>query len=326
MHSILLSTRRAALGALALACAALAAPAAWAQQKTVGITAIVEHPALDAIRKGAQDELRALGWSEDKLKVQYQSAQGSAATAGQIAKKFAGDKVDAIIAIATPSAQAAAAATRSIPIIYAAVTDPVAARLVKSMEPAGGNITGVSDRLDIAPQVDLILKIKPGAKKVGMVYSPGEVNSTVVVQQMKDELQKRGMTLLEAAAARTVDVPAAARALAGKADVIYTSTDNNVVSTYDSLVGVARQAKVPLVASDSGSVQRGASAGMTVDYYEMGRQAGRMADRILKGEQPGAIASATGAAQLMLNPKAAAEQGVTLDEALRKQASAIVGE
>jgi len=124
MHSILLSTRRAALGALALACAALAAPAAWAQQKTVGITAIVEHPALDAIRKGAQDELRALGWSEDKLKVQYQSAQGSAATAGQIAKKFAGDKVDAIIAIATPSAQAAAAATRSIPIIYAAVTDP----------------------------------------------------------------------------------------------------------------------------------------------------------------------------------------------------------
>ena len=100
--------RRAALGALALACAALAAPAAWAQQKTVGITAIVEHPALDAIRKGAQDELRALGWSEDKLKVQYQSAQGSAATAGQIAKKFAGDKVDAIIAIATPSAQAAA--------------------------------------------------------------------------------------------------------------------------------------------------------------------------------------------------------------------------
>ena len=106
MHSILLSTRRAALGALALACAALAAPAAWAQQKTVGITAIVEHPALDAIRKGAQDELRALSWSEDKLKVQYQSAQGSAATAGQIAKKFAGDKVDAIIAIATPSAQA----------------------------------------------------------------------------------------------------------------------------------------------------------------------------------------------------------------------------
>ena len=313
--------RRLALPALA--CALLVAPAAWAQQKTVGITAIVEHPALDAIRHGAEQELRAQGWSAEQLKVQYQSAQGNTATAGQIAKKFAGDKVDAILAIGTPSAQAAVAATRAIPIVYAGVTDPVAAKLVKSMAPSGGNVTGVSDQLALAPQVDLILKIKPGAKKVGMVYSPGEVNSTVVVQQMKDELQKRGLTLVEAAAPRTVDVAAAARALAGKVDVIYTSTDNNVVSTYDSLIGVARQAKVPLVASDSGSVQRGASAGLSVDYREMGRQAGRMLARILKGESPGAIASETGTAELLINPTAAASQGVTLDDALRQQARAV---
>lgn len=316
--------RRLLLGAVALA-AALAAPAAWAQTKTVGITAIVDHPALDAVRKGVEDELKALGWDEGKLKVQYQSAQGNAATAGQIAKKFVGDKVDAIVAIATPSAQAAVASTKNIPVVYAAVTDPVAAKLVKSMEPSGANVTGVSDRLPLAPQVDLILKVKPGAKRVGMVYSPGEVNSTTVVKELKAELQKRGMTLVEAAAPRTVDVASAAKSLVGKADVIYTSTDNNVVSTYEAMVGVARDAKLPLVASDPDSVKRGAVAALGMNYYDMGRQTGKVVDRILKGEKPGAIASETGhKTTLVINETAAAQQGVTLSEELRKEAGETV--
>ena len=184
-------SRRLLVSSLALACAALAAPVAMAQAKpkTVGITAYVDHPALDAVRKGVEDELKALGWEDGKnLKVQYQSAQGNTATTGQIAKKFVGDKVDAIVAIATPSAQAVAASTKSIPLIYTAVTDPVSAKLVKSMGKSGTNVTGVSDALPLAPQVELIKKIKPTAKKVGMVYSPGEVNSTIVVKQLKAEL------------------------------------------------------------------------------------------------------------------------------------------
>ncbi|MDO5289814.1 MAG: ABC transporter substrate-binding protein [Pseudomonadota bacterium] len=323
MHNT--SSRRLLLGAVALAAAALAAPAAWAQAKTVGITAIVDHPALDAARKGVEDELKALGWDESKLKIQYQSAQGNAATAGQIAKKFVGDKVDAIVAIATPSAQAAVASSRSTPVVYAAVTDPVAAKLVKSMEPSGTNVTGVSDRLPLAPQVDLILKVKPDAKRVGMVYSPGEVNSTIVVKELKAELQKRGMTLVEAAAPRTVDVTSAAKSLVGKADVIYTSTDNNVVSTYEAMVAVARDAKLPLVASDPDSVKRGAVAALGMNYYDMGRQAGKLVDRILKGEKPGAIASETGEkTTLVINETAAAQQGVTLSDALRKEAGEVL--
>ena len=316
--------RRAALGALALACAAWAAPV-WAQVKTVGITAIVEHPSLDAARKGVEDELRALGWGPDKLKLNYQSAQGNTATAGQIAKKFVGDKVDAIVAIATPSAQAAAASTRSIPVVYAAVTDPVAAKLVKSMDPAGGNVTGVSDRLPIPPQVDLLLKLRPGAKRVGMVYSPGEVNSTIIVKALKTELEQRGMSLIEAPAARTVDVGPALKSLVGKVDIVYSSTDNNVVSSYETMVAIARTAKLPLLASDPGSAQRGATAALGMSYYDLGRQAAKLVDRILKGEKPGDIASETGAKMtLTLNEKGAADQGVALTDELRQQASEII--
>ena len=321
-------SRRLLVSSLALACAALAAPVAMAQAKpkTVGITAYVDHPALDAVRKGVEDELKALGWEDGKnLKVQYQSAQGNTATTGQIAKKFVGDKVDAIVAIATPSAQAVAASTKSIPLIYTAVTDPVSAKLVKSMGKSGTNVTGVSDALPLAPQVELIKKIKPTAKKVGMVYSPGEVNSTIVVKQLKAELAKHGMTLVEAAAPRTVDVGSAAKSLVGKVDVIYTSTDNNVVSAYESMVAVARDAKLPLVASDPDSVKRGAVAALGMNYYDMGRQAGKVVNRVLKGEKPGAIASETGAStKLVLNESAAAAQGVTLSEALRKEAAEVI--
>lgn len=316
--------RRLWVSAVALACASLAAPA-WAQTKHVGITTIVDHPALDAVRKGVEDELKAQGWDSGKLKVQFQSAQGNPATAGQIAKKFVGDKVDAIVAIATPSAQAAAASTKAIPVVYAAVTDPVAAKLVQSMQASGNNVTGVSDQLPLAAQVDLLLKIKPDAKRVGMVYSPGEVNSTTVVKALKEELGKRNITLVEAAAPRTVDVSSAAKSLVGKVDVFYTSTDNNVVSTYEAMVAVARDAKLPLVASDPDSVKRGAVAALGMNYYDLGRQTGKLVDRVLKGEKPGAIASEIGGKQdLVLNETAAAQQGVQLGEALRKEASEVI--
>ena len=320
--------RRAVLSSVALACAGLLSPVAMAdtKMKTVGITAYVDHPALDAARKGVEDELKALGWEDGKtLKVQYQSAQGNTATTGQIAKKFVGDKVDAIVAIATPSAQAVAASTKSIPLVYTAVTDPVAAKLVKTMGKSGTNVTGVSDALPLAPQVELIRKIKPTAKNVGMVYSPGEVNSTIVVKALKAELAKHGMKLVEAAAPRTVDVGPAAKSLIGRVDVIYTSTDNNVVSTYESMVAVAREGKIPLVASDPDSVKRGAVAALGMNYYDMGRQAGKIVDRILKGEKAGAIASQGGnSTKLVLNESAAAQQGVTLSDALRKDAAEVI--
>lgn len=282
-----------------LSLAAVCAAPAMAADKSVAVTAIVEHPALDAIRDGVKDELKAEGFETGKnLKWEYQSAQGNTGTAAQIARKFVGDKPDVIVAIATPSAQALVASTKTIPVVYSGVTDPIAAQLVKDWKASGGNVTGVSDLLELEKQVDLIKRIVPGVKRVGMVYNPGEANSAVVVKSLKELLSKSGISLVEAAAPRTVDVGAAAKSLIGKVDVIYTNTDNNVVSAYESLVKVGNDAKIPLIASDTDSVKRGAIAALGVNYYDLGRQTGKVVVRILKGEKPGDIASATSSKSL----------------------------
>ena len=312
------------VGAMALAMA-IASPVS-AQQKSVAVTAIVEHPALDAVRDGVQDALKQAGYEPGKnLKWQYQSAQGNNGTAAQIARKFVGDKPDAIVAIATPSAQAVVAATKDVPVVYSAVTDPVAAQLVASMEPTGTNVTGVSDLLALDKQIDLIKKIVPNAKRVGMVYNPGEANSVVVVKKLQELLPKYGMSLVEAAAPRSVDVASAARSLIGKVDVIYTNTDNNVVSAYESLVKVGQDAKIPLVASDTDSVKRGAIAALGINYRDLGEQTGRMVARILKGEKPGDIKPELSTKmELFVNPGAAEKQGVKLSDTLVKSAAQVI--
>jgi putative ABC transport system substrate-binding protein len=279
----------ARMGALALAISAMSGAYA-ADTKSVAVTAIVEHPALDAVRDGVKDALKAAGYEEGKsLKWQYQSAQGNTGTAAQIARKFVGDKPDAIVAIATPSAQAVIASTKTVPVVFSAVTDPVAAKLVASWEPSKNNVTGVSDLLALDKQMDLVKQVVPNAKRIGMVYNPGEANSAVVVKELQALLPKMGWTLVTAAAPRSVDVSSAARSLVGKVDVIYTNTDNNVVSAYESLVKVGQDAKIPLVASDTDSVKRGAVAAYGINYRDLGEQTGRMVVRILKGEKPGDI-------------------------------------
>ncbi len=310
----------------ALMSVALLGASAQAADKFVAVTAIVEHPALDAVRDGVKEGLASEGFEEGKnLKWKYQSAQGNTGTAAQIARQFIGEKPDTIVAIATPSAQSVVAATKSIPVVYSAVTDPVAAQLVKSMEASGSNVAGVSDELALEKQIELIKQVVPEAKRVGMVYNPGEANSSVVVKRLKELLPKSGMSLVEASAPRSVDVGSAARSLAGKVDVIYTNTDNNVVSAYEALVKVGNESKIPLVASDTDSVKRGAIAALGINYKNLGTQTGKMVARILKGEKPGDIASETSdTLELFVNPGAAQKQGVTLDEQFVKSAKVVV--
>jgi putative ABC transport system substrate-binding protein len=299
---------------------------AFAADKAVAITAIVEHPALDAARDGVKDELQAAGYEPGRsLKLDYQSAQGNTGTAAQIARKYVGEKPDVIVAIATPSAQAVVAATKHIPVVYSAVTDPVAARLVKSWDASGGNVTGVSDLSPLPRHLDLIKQIVPTVKKVGVIYSPGEANSVAIVDALKKASAAAGLTLVEAAAARTVDVASAAQSLVGKTDVIYAPTDNNVMSAFEGIVKVAQQAKLPVVAADTDAVKRGAVAALGLNYYDLGRQTGKIVVRILKGEQPGAIASQTSATfELHVNPAAAGKQGVVLSEALLGSAKVVI--
>lgn len=317
---------RASLLAAGFAALSLLGSPALAQQKSVAVSSIVEHPALDAIRDGVREVLTEAGYVDGKnLRWQYQSAQGNTSIAAQIARKYIGDKPDVIVAISTPLAQTVVAGTKTIPVVFSAVTDPVVAKLTPSWEASGTNVTGVSDMLDLNKQVDLILRIIPGAKRVGMVYNPSEANSVTVVKNMQQMLERRGMSLVTAAAPRSVDVGSAARSLIGKVDVIYTSTDNNVVSAYESLVKVGQDAKIPLIASDTPSVQRGAVAALGVNYKDLGRQTGRIVLRILNGEKPGDIKPQTSdKIELHLNPTAAQKQGVTLSEELLKEATVIV--
>ncbi len=177
-------TLRAITGALALA-AVCAAPA-LAADKSVMDTSIVEHPALDAVRDGTRDELKEEGYEGGKsFKFDFQSAQANAGTAGQIAKKFVGDNPDVIVAIGTPSAQPLVASTKTIPIVYSAIADPIAAQLVKDWKPSGTNVTGLSHMLDPVKQVEVIKKVLPSAKRIGIVYNPGEANSVSALNAIK---------------------------------------------------------------------------------------------------------------------------------------------
>lgn len=297
---------------------------AFAQDKVqnVAITAIVEHPALDSIRKGVIEELAREGFVDGKnIKIDYQSAQGSTATAAQIARKFVGDKADIIIPITTPSAQPVFAATRSIPIVFSGVTDPVAAKLVKSWAPSGTNVTGISNHKPIAPQVDLIKKLVPELKAVGYVYSAGEVNSAIVLDELKTEAEKQGLNVVPVAVQRSADIGTAARSLNGKVQAIYISEDNAVVSAYEALHKAALEAKIPVIAADRDTVQRGAVAAYAVNQYDIGVATGKSAARVLRGEKAGNIPTQeVSQMELSINTKTAKELDINVPEALIKEA------
>ena len=312
-----------------LACAligAVIASPAFAQDITVATTAIVEHPALDAVRDGVRDALAAAGFRDGiEINFLYESAQGAPATATQIANQFVGDAVDVIVPISTPSAQAVLAATSTIPIVFSAVTDPVAAGLVTDIDQPGGNITGVSDLTPVADHVALMLEIIPGIETIGVVYNPAEANAVVLVGLLIAAAGELGISVEEATATSSANVQAAALSLVGDVDAIYVPTDNTVVSAFEAVVGVAEEAEIPLFAGDTASVERGAIASIGFNYYEHGLQTGQIVIRVLRGENPGDIpvSFATGG-DLFVNVGAAERMGVVVPQAVVDRAATVV--
>lgn len=308
------------------AVATLIAGAAQAADVTVATTAIVEHPALDAARDGVRDELAAGGYVEGQnLRFLYESAQGNPATAAQIARKFVGESPDVIVPISTPSAQAVASATQDIPIVFSAVTDPVGAKLVGDPMKPGGNVTGMSDLSPIGKHLDLIKQITPEAKTLGVMFNPGEANSLSLLELVKQEAPGRGLTVVEGPATKTSEVLGAAQSLVGKADVIYVPTDNTIISAFEAVVKVGIDNRLPVYAGDTDSVARGAIAALGFNYYDVGRQTGKMVLRILKGEAPGDIAvEGVDITELYVNPGMAEKMGVTIPDALIQQAKEVV--
>lgn len=314
-----------ALLSTAMATTLIAVPAS-AKDVTVAVTAIVEHPALDAARDGVKDALAAAGYKEgENLKFVYQSAQGNPATAAQIARQFIGDAPDVIVPISTPSAQAVVSATRDIPIVFTAVSDPVGAQLVKSMEKPGGNVTGLSDLSPVADHIKLIKEVAPNVKTIGFLYNSGEANSVSLLEGLKVAAKEGGLNVVESAASKSADVQGAARALIGKADLIYIPTDNTIISALEGAVSVAEEAKIPLMTADTDSVSRGAFIALGFNYYDVGKQTGEVVVRILKGEKPGDIpVNVAAGTDLVVNLIAAKKMGIEIPQAVVDRASKVI--
>ncbi len=285
-----------------------------AETYSIGITQIITHEALDAAREGFKAALADAG-----LQATYdeQNAQGDQSVAASIAGTFAEGDYDLVLAIATPTAQAVAQKISDIPVLFTAVTDPVGAELVGSLEAPGANVTGTSDANPVKEQLELIKQVAPDAKTVGVVYNSGEDNSITQVGWLKEIAPSLGLEIKESAAPTTADVQQATEAL-GDVDAIYVPTDNTVVSAISALIGVAEAKQIPVFAAEANTVTAGAIATYGISYYELGRQTGEQAVRILtEGADPATMPVETQTTlEVYLNLGAAERMGVTLPQEL----------
>ena len=303
-----------------------------AKQYTVGITQIVTHPALDANKQGFKDELAKQGFVEgENVKYLDKNPEGDMSLAATIAQQFVSQGVDLILSIATPTSQACVAATKDthIPVVFGSVTDPVAAGLITSWDHPGGNVTGVSDWLEIPTQIQMALNIMP-IKKIGVVYNAGETNSVTQVDQLKAAAPALGISsVVEATVATSADVMTSAQSLVGRVDAIWVGTDNTVVSGFEALVKVCEDNHIPLFASDTASVERGAVAALGLDYYQVGVKCGDIAAKILNGENPANIPAEKmnlADLQLYVNPSAAQRMGITIPQSVIDTAYKVINE
>ncbi|MFU2417461.1 ABC transporter substrate-binding protein [Peptacetobacter sp. AB800] len=259
--------------------------------KKVGITQLVEHPALDQAKEGFVEGLKENGFVEgENLEIDFQNAQNDNPTSQTIASNFVNDKKDLIFAISTPSAQAALNATQDIPIVFTAVTDAVEAGLVKSNESSENNVTGTSDAIPVAKALELIKKFVPDVKTIGVVCNTSEINSKLQVDALREAAEKEGIKVVDKGATQANEVNQAVAAVAKEADVIFAPTDNLVASSMPIITKVATENKIPVIGSEEGHVENGALACNGISYKELGKKAGEMAAQILKDEkQPSEI-------------------------------------
>lgn len=254
--------------------------------KTIGITQLVEHPSLDSSRIGFIKALEDNGYKDgENIKIDYQNAQNDLPTTQTIANKFLSDKKDLIFAISTPSAQAAYNVTKDIPILMTAVTDPVSAGLVKSMDKPQVNISGTSDYISIDKNLELIKTFVPDAKTIGVLYNTSEVNSEIQVEMLKEYASKNNYKVVEKGVSSSNEINQAMSSLVNNIDVLYVPTDNLIVSSMPIVAKIATDNKIPVIASESGSVESGALACQGIDYEKLGYKTGELAIKVLEGEK-----------------------------------------
>lgn len=258
----------------------------------IGISQFITHQSLDATREGFVDELAKQGYVEGKnIEIDLQNAQGEQRNLKTISQQLA-ESSDVVLAIATPSAQSLANTTQTTPVIFSAVTDPVSAKLVESREHPGGNVTGTSDQSSdaISTQINLIKKVLPKAKTIGILYTQSEPNSVVQKDEAKRLLEEKGFTVVEKTILDSNNVKAAAESLMAEVDMVFVPTDNIISSTMETVKQVSIKHKVPVFGGSTETVAVGGLYNYGTNYEELGRQTARMLIRVLKGEKPENIA------------------------------------
>lgn len=269
-----------------LAITLLASAASAQKTAKIGISKFVTHPALDAIEKGIQDELAAQGV---KATFDLQNANADVNTATQIATKFKTDKDDVVVAIATPTAIAAANSIKDIPIVFSCITDPVGAGLVGADNMGKGNVTGLSDKIDVLQHITLFKRVA-GIKTLGYIYTSSEANSASSLADLEAACKKLGVKLVAQAISTSAEVKQATEAIISRVDGVYLTTDNTVFSALPALIAVARTAKKPVFSADTtGALDGGCLLASGFDYYKAGRATGKIVADVLSGKAPSKI-------------------------------------
>lgn len=254
---------------------------------TIGIAQFAEHGSLDNCREGFLEGLKEEGIVEgENLEVLYDNAQTDTGTASTIADNYVSKKVDMICAIATPCAMSAynSAMNTEIPVVYTAISDPVAAQLADKDGNSVGNITGTSDALPVKEQLEMIRALMPEAKKIGIIYTTSETNSVSTIATYKEYAADYGFEIVDTGINTIADVDMAAADMVSKVDCITNLTDNTVVSGLQTVLEHANKANIPVFGSEVEQVKAGCLAAAGIDYKKLGIQTGKMAAKILKGE------------------------------------------
>jgi putative tryptophan/tyrosine transport system substrate-binding protein len=326
----------AALTALLPAVAVLAQPATGRTPQPgrvykVAYSQIVDHPALNETRRGFLDGLKQAGFVEGQnLTFLYQNAQGDVGNARNIAEKFLADGVDVLTPCTTPNVQATVRVAKGgrTPVVFACVTDPVAAGIIESVErPSGTNVTGVYNPLPIGELFDLFLRIQPGLKTAGTVYNASEGNSQVINRQAKAEAERRGLKWVEATVAGSADVRTATESLVGKVDALILGQDNTVASAFEAVVKVANERQLPLFSMDTQAPARGAIASLAASNYEQGvLWAKELVAPVLLGTDPATVTPVRPRVfDLQVNLQAASAAKLTIPKDIVDRASRVHG-
>lgn len=292
---------------------------------TIGIEQFAEHGSLDNCREGFLEGLAEEGLVEgENLTVEYKNAAADMGTAGQISDSFVSSDVDLLCGIATPSAQSCfnAAMDKEIPVIYTAVTDPLAAELADEEGNPVGEITGTSDKLPIQQQLEMIRTMLPEAETIGILYTTSEANSESAIKEYEALVEEYDFTIETAGITATADIPLAAQGLLEKVDCITNLTDNTVVSSLPAILEMANEAKIPVFGSEIEQVKIGCLAAQGLDYVELGRQTGKMAAQVLKGEKKASELpyETIEEASLYINEKTAENLGIEIPSELKDSA------